>query len=151
MYGCTHTRVYTCMCIYPTHIVTVLTKIKIKTRKAASFDEIPPAEWKTRKFDDQLLRYSNAMYNQNTIERWTKGCILPFPKKADFGITKNYRVIILTSIATKIYNALLLNCIKPEIEKIFCKNQNGFRRNQSTTSQISTIRRISQSKKISSE
>ena len=22
MYGCTHTRVYTCMCIYPTHSVT---------------------------------------------------------------------------------------------------------------------------------
>ena len=46
------------------------------------------------------------------------------------------------STAAKIYNALLLNCIKPEIEKILRKNQNGFRRNRSTISQILTIRRI---------
>ena len=39
----------------------------------------------------------------------------------------------------KIYNTLLLNCIEPEIEKILRKNQNGFRRNQSTTSQIRQI------------
>ena len=38
----------------------------------------------------------------------------------------------------KIYNALLLNCIKPEIEKIIRKNQNDFWRNRST-SQILTI------------
>ena len=31
---------------------------------------------------------------------------------------------------------------RPEIEKILRKNQNGFRRNRSTTSQILTIRRI---------
>ena len=28
---------------------------KIKNRKAAGFDEIPPEVWKTRKFDDILL------------------------------------------------------------------------------------------------
>ena len=32
------------------------------------------------------------------------------------------------------YNALLLNCIRLEIEKTLRKNQNGFRRKQSTTS-----------------
>ena len=42
----------------------------------------------------------------------------------------------------KIYNALLLNCIEPEIEKILRKNQNDFQRNQSTTSQILTICQI---------
>ena len=41
-----------------------------------------------------------------------------------------------------IYNALLYNRIEPKIEKIFRKNQNGFRRNWSTTSQIWTIRWI---------
>ena len=46
---------------------------KIKTRKAASLDEIPPEVWKTKKFNDILLRYCNAVYNQNTIDRWTKG------------------------------------------------------------------------------
>ena len=115
---------------------------KIKNRKAAGLDEIPPEVWKTRQFDDILLRHCNAVYNQNPINRWTKGCILPFPKKGDLGLAKNYRGITLTSIAAKIYNALLRNRIEPKIDNILRKNQNGFRRNRSTTSQILTIRRI---------
>ena len=87
---------------------------KIKNRKAAGFDEIPPEIWKTREFNDILLRCCNAEYNENTIDRWTKGCILPFPKKGYLGITKNHRVITLTSIVAKIYNALLRNCIEPK-------------------------------------
>ena len=83
-----------------------------------------PWIWKTRQFDDILLRHCN----QNTIERWTKGCIL--------GLAKNYRSITLTSIAAKIYNALLRNRIEPKIENILRKNQNGFQRNRSTKSQI---------------
>ncbi len=59
------------------------------------------------KFDDILLQHCNAVYNQNPIDRWMKGCILPFPKKGDLGLAKNYRGITLTSIAAKIYNALL--------------------------------------------
>ena len=74
-----------------------------------------------------------------------KGCILPFPKKGDHGLAKNYRGITLTSIAAKIYNALLRNRIEPKIDNILRKNQNGFRRNRSATSQILTIRRILES------
>ena len=81
-----------------------------------------------------LLRYSNAVYNQNTIDRWTK--------KGDLEIAKNYRDITLNSIAAKINNSLLRNRIEPKIEKLLWKNQNGFRRNRFTTSQILTIRRI---------
>ena len=47
-----------------------------------------------------------------------------------------------TSIAAKIYSAQQHNRIEPKIEKILGKNQSGFRRNRSTTSQILTIRRI---------
>ena len=106
---------------------------KIRNRKAAGLDEILPEVWKTRQFDDILLRQCNAVYNQNKIERWMKGCILPFPKKGDLGSAKNYRSITLTSIAAKIYNALLRNRIEPKIDNILRKNQNGFRRNRSTT------------------
>ena len=63
-------------------------------------------------------------------------------KSGDLGLAKNYRGITLTSIAAKIYNALLGNRIEPKIDNILRKNQNGFRRNRSTTSQILTIRRI---------
>ena len=66
----------------------------------------------------------------------------PLPKKGNLGLAKNYRGITLTSIAAKIYNALLQNRKEPKINKILWKNQNGFRRNRSTYSQILTIRRI---------
>ena len=114
----------------------------IKNRKAAGLDEIPQEVRKTRQFDDILLRHCNAVYNQNPIDRWMKGCILPFPKKGNLGSAKNYRGITLTSIAAKVYNALLRNAIEPKLDNILRKNQNGFRRNRSTTSQILTIRRI---------
>ena len=71
-----------------------------------------------------------------------KGCILPFLKKGDLRLAKNYCGITLTSIVAKIYNALLQNCIEPKIDNILRKNQNDFRRNRSMTSQILTICRI---------
>ena len=55
---------------------------------------------------------------------------------------RNYRGITLISIAAKIYHALLRNRIEPKIDNILRKNQNGFRRNRFTTSQILTIHRI---------
>ena len=115
---------------------------KIKNRKAAGLDEISSEVWKTRQFDDILLRYCDAVYNQNPIDSWMKGCIHPFPKKGDLGLAKNYRGIALTSMVAKIYNVLLRNRIQPKIENILIKNHNGFRRNRSTTSQILTICRI---------
>ena len=89
-----------------------------------------------------LQRIYIYIYNQNTIDRWTKGCILPFPKKGALGIAKNYRGVALTSILAEIYNALLRNRREPKIEKILEKNQNDCRRNRSMTSQILTIRQI---------
>ena len=113
---------------------------KIKNKKAVGLEEILPEVWKTRQFDNILLRHCNAVYNQNPNDRLMKGCIPPFSKKGDLGLANNYRAITLTSTAVKIYNALLVNRIEPKIDNILRKNQNGFRRNRSTTSQILTIR-----------
>ena len=55
---------------------------KSKNRKAAGLDEIPPEVWKTRKFDDILLRHRNAVYNQNPIDRWMKDASSPSLKRA---------------------------------------------------------------------
>ena len=62
--------------------------------------------------------------------------------KGDLELAKNYQRITLTSIAAKIYNVLLRNRIDPKIDNILRKNQSGSRRNESTTSQLLTIRRI---------
>ena len=64
-----------------------------------------------------------------------------FLTKRDLGLA-NYQGITLTYIVAKIYHALLHNCIEPKIKKILRKNQNGFQRNQSMTSQILTIHQI---------
>ena len=98
--------------------------------------------WKLYEFQEFLLDSCNKVYWQEPIERWTQGCLLPFPKKGDLSVTKNYRGITLTRIAATIYNLMLLNRIRPEIDPILRKNQNGFRKNLSTTGQILTIRRI---------
>ena len=93
-------------------------------------------------FSNYLMTYcfdTATLYITRTQKRWTKGCILLFPRRSDLRIVKNYGGITLTSIAAKAYNALLLNHNKPEIEKIIRKNQNGFLRNWSTSSQILTI------------
>ena len=97
----------------------------IQHGKAVGLDEIPAEVW-------QL----------DPIKRWNEGCLLPFPKKGNLALINNYRGITLTSISSKIYNLMLLNRIRPKIEDILRKNQNGFRTNRSTTGQILTIRRL---------
>ena len=114
---------------------------KVKSRKAAGLNEIPLGIWKTRKFDDILIWFCDTVYNQNTIKKRTKGCII-FSEKGDLKITKIYRGITLISITANVYNVLLLNRIETEIEKILWKNQNSFGRNRSTTLQNVSIRWI---------
>ena len=57
-------------------------------------------------------------------------------------IPTNYRGISLLPIAAKIYNKLILNRLRPKLEQILRKNQNGFRPGRSTLGQILTLRRI---------
>ena len=84
---------------------------------------------KYRRQGNLMTYFDYAIYRQNKIEELTKGCILPF--------SQNHK-----TITAVVYNTLLLNHIQPEVEKILRKNQNGFQRNQSTTSQILTICQI---------
>lgn len=116
---------------------------KLKNKyKANGLDNIPPNVWKHDEIREILLGFCNDVYEQEEIKSWTEGCLLPFPKSADLGSTSNYRGITLTSTAAKIYNLMLLNRIRPVIEKVLRKNQNGFRLRRSTIGQIITTRRI---------
>ena len=54
---------------------------KTKKNKTARLDEIPAEVWKTGHFNHILLEFCNDVYSQKPIEHWTKGCIIPFPKK----------------------------------------------------------------------
>ena len=113
-----------------------------KNGKSCGLDNIPAEVWKLENFNDTLLQLCNAVYAGSRIDKWRQGCLLPFPKKGDLGNTANYRGITLTSIAAKLYNSMLLNRLKPHVDPILRRNQNGFRQNRSTSGQILTIRRI---------
>ena len=117
-------------------------KKQVKHGKAYGLDNIPAELWLTDDYDDELLMFYNQVYKLEPIDRWSEGCILPFQKKGDLGLTTNYRGITLTAIAAKIYNLLILNRIRPQLDKNLLKNHNGFRQNRSTVGQILTIQRI---------
>ena len=102
-------------------------------------DAIPAEIWKIPEMQEFLLEFCNRVYSQETIQIWTEGCMIPFPKKGDLASPTNYRGITLTPIAAKTYNLMLLNRIRPKIDPLR-KNQNGFRTNRSTSGQILTIR-----------
>ena len=50
--------------------------------------------------------------------------------------------LLITPIASKVYNKLILYRLRPYIDPILRPNQNGFRQGRGTLSQILTIRRI---------
>ena len=127
---------------------TIPLKPKIKKRTPWETEEICQKRkhlheaaqvWKIDDFHQVLLDFCNNVHNQDPINRWRKGCLLPIPKKGNLAITKNYRGITLTAIPAKIYNLMLLNRIRPKIDPVLRKNQNGFRTNRSTKNLPATL------------
>ena len=68
----------------------------------------------------------------------------PFPKKGDIGTAANYQGITLIVVAAKIYNRMLLNRLRLHVDRKLRINQNGFKKDRSTASQILTLRRLIQ-------
>jgi len=105
--------------------------------KHVGFDRVPVEVWKNRTLNEELLAICNDLLRNGTaLDLWRKSCIIPIPKKGDLGQPSNYRGISLTSTAAKIFNKMILLRIRPEIEKVLRKNQNGFRPGRNTTTQI---------------
>ena len=116
---------------------------QIKSCKAFGPDNIPPIIWKDYNFHGFLLQLCNLALDENVCtNHWLKSNIIPVPKKGDLTLATNYRGISLLPIAAKIYNKLLLNRIRPHVDPLLRKNQNGFRSGRSTLTQILALRRI---------
>ena len=114
-------------------------KKKIESRNISCLDEI--SLWILGRQGNLTLYsfdYPTQRINKNSINKLSKGCFLPFLREGDLGFAKNYCSITLT---VKDYSALLLNRIRPEVEKILWKNQNGCWRNRSTSSHSNHRRR----------
>ena len=114
-----------------------------RSGRAVGLDNIPLEIWKTEKFKHFLLKVCNKALIQHEIPtHWTRSAIIPIPKKGDLSNPANYRGISLTCVGAKIYNRMLLNRLRPHIDPILRWNQNGFRENRSTISQILALRRL---------
>ena len=70
------------------------------------------------------------------------GLVFPCYLKGDLSDPQGYRGIALTPIAAKIYNRLLLNRTRPQIDPLLRGTQNGYRKGRSTQSHVLTLRRV---------
>ena len=115
---------------------------QIKNGKAPGLDGLPAEFWKLSKIRKILTKFCNETYNGDRPDEWGLSALNPIPKKGNLKKTDNYRGISLTQVASKIYNRLLLNRIRPVIDDVLRPNQNGFRPLRSTSSHILALRRI---------
>ena len=82
-----------------------------------------------------LCRLFNFMYNNAVYpDSWTRGIIVPVPKKGIINDINNCRGITLTSIFSKIFSILLDNRLRnwSEENNLLSDLQYGFRKNRST-------------------
>ena len=105
-------------------------------------DKIPPEVWKLCDLDDIMLSYANKLLLGEKPDQWSENNLLPIPKDGDLSDTNNYRGIALSAVAAKIANKLILNRIRPKIDKYLRTNQNGFRPGRSTIAHILCLRRL---------
>ena len=92
---------------------------------------------------DAIHAFSFGVYTSLSPPRqWITNVIIPLPKKRDLSLMTNYRGISLMSIAAKMYNKILLNRIRPQVDPLLRKNQAGFRPGRSSAQQIHILRRI---------
>jgi hypothetical protein len=114
----------------------------MKAGKAPGLDGLPVELWRLPKVRESLTTFCNQTLSGNRPTEWGLSGIVPVPKKGNLTLPDNYRGISLTQVAAKIYNRLLLNRLRPVIDKLLRPNQNGFRPSRSTSSQILALRRI---------
>ena len=83
--------------------------------KALEPDGIPPEILKLCNFDD-MLSFSNWLFQDEKLEQWSTG----------ISEHTNYRGIMLTAIAAKITNKMILSRIQPPIDKLLRHNKMVF-------------------------
>ena len=118
----------------------------MKTNKAAGLDYAITAEALQGGGDamaDIIHCFCAEVYSKLTpSDQWITSVIVPLPKKGDLSLMTNYRGTSLLSIAAKVYNKILLNRIRDEVDPILRKNQAGFRPVRSCAQQIHILRRV---------
>ena len=115
----------------------------LKKRKSAGVDRIPAELVQTG--GETVISAPTIVCNKiwRTGE-WptprTQPLVITLPKKGNLQQCQNYHAISLVSHPSKDMPKIILNRLKPQVEKIIGEEQTGFRAGRSTTEQICNLR-----------
>ena len=87
------------------------------------------------------ILFNNSVINECFPNEWKKANIILVHKKCDKQIIKNYRLVSLPPICSKILQKIIFNSIFKYLEdnKLFNCNQSGFRPGDSCVHQLLSI------------
>ena len=90
-----------------------------------------------------LLRICQLIWEtESTPAEWSKGIILPLPKKGDLSYCSNNRGITLLDVSGKVFFSILLLRVKDSVDQKMRENQAGFRKGRSCQDQIFSLNQI---------
>ena len=114
----------------------------LKKEKSAGVDNIP-AEMVQAGGEDvitALTTICNRIWQTGEWPTpWTQSLVITLPKKGNLQQCQNYQTISLISHRSKVMLKIILNRLKPQVEKIIAEEQAGFRAGRSTTEQIFNV------------
>ena len=115
----------------------------LKKGKSAGVDNIP-AELVQAGGEDVitvLTTICNKIWQTGEWQTlWTQSLVITLFEKGNLQQCQNYRTISLISHPSKVMLKIILNRLKPQVEKIIAEEQAGFRAGRSTTEQIFNLR-----------
>ena len=117
----------------------------LKRNKAPGLDNITPEILKDggSEIKTWLLRICKVVWEQEkTPEEWSKGIILPLPKKGDLTYCNNSRGITLIDIGGKVFSTIMLTRVKEAVDERMRENQAGFRKGRSCQDQIFCLNQV---------
>ena len=126
-----------------TEIRAALRTSRIDT--SPGLDDIPNRVLKIPELEgevtDMLNRHSKALNNENTIpDDWRKSMIVFIPKMGNSTALDNQRGSAKICSSAKLFNKVLLSCLKSIIDPQLSQCQSGFHAGWSTTEQVMALR-----------
>ena len=117
----------------------------LKNNKATGLDDIPAEALKTDidTYVELLYPLFTEIWEKEEVPSdWRDGYLIKLPKKGDLSNCSNYRGITLLSVPGKVFNRIILERMKGEMDPWLRDQQAGFRPNRSCVDQIATLRII---------
>ena len=115
----------------------------VKKGKSAGVDNLPAELVQAGEEDviTALTTICNKIWQTGKWSTpWTQSLVITLPQKGNLQQCQNYRTLSFISHQSKVMLKLILNRLKPQVEKIIAEEQVGFRAGRSTTEQIFNLR-----------